>query len=190
MTGYATENWVTANYQPKGDYQPAGNYLTSIPAEYVTETELNEALSGLSGSNVPYVVIDYAGGVGQVIAGDLNNVLNTAKNKESFLAYFYNTSSNLGSYYTLYPFTAVQVTDFGASLSFHYEESSTQHKTVTISCSFNSSTNDYKIENVSTNTHNYLTSIPSEYVTESELEIRLEKIDIPTTDLTGYATEQ
>ena len=183
-----------SNYYTKEEindrYQPRGHYLTRIPEEYVTETELNEALAGLSGSNVPYVVIDYAGGVGQVIAGDLNNVLNTAKNKESFLAYFYNTSSNLGSYYTLYPFTAVQVTDFGASLSFHYEESSTQHKTVTISCSFNSSTNDYKIENVSTNTHNYLTSIPSEYVTESELEIRLEKIDIPTTDLTGYATEQ
>ena len=33
---FATESWVTSNYQPKGDY------LTSIPDEYVTETELND----------------------------------------------------------------------------------------------------------------------------------------------------
>ena len=41
---FATESWVTANYQVKGDYQPAGNYLTSIPSEYVTETELNNSI--------------------------------------------------------------------------------------------------------------------------------------------------
>jgi hypothetical protein len=34
LTGYATEKWVTSNYQPKG------NYLTSVPSEYVTESEL------------------------------------------------------------------------------------------------------------------------------------------------------
>jgi hypothetical protein len=34
LTGYATENWVTSNYQPKG------NYLTSVPSEYITESEL------------------------------------------------------------------------------------------------------------------------------------------------------
>jgi hypothetical protein len=32
--GYATEQWVQENYQPKG------NYLTSIPDEYITEDEL------------------------------------------------------------------------------------------------------------------------------------------------------
>ena len=47
LTGYATESWVTANYQPKGDYQPAGNYLTSIPDEYITESELNKAISNI-----------------------------------------------------------------------------------------------------------------------------------------------
>ena len=36
---------------------------------------------------------------------------------------------------------------------------------------------------------NYLTSIPSEYITETELETRLEKIDIPDTDLSGYYTK-
>lgn len=36
---------------------------------------------------------------------------------------------------------------------------------------------------------NYLTSIPSEYVTETELETRLEKIDIPDTDLSDYYTK-
>lgn len=140
-------------------------------SNYYTKMQIDEIIAGIevSGANIPYVVIDYAGGIGQILAGDLNNVLNTAKNNESFLAYFYNTNSDLGSYYTLYPFTAVQVTDYGASLSFHYEESSTQHKTVTIACSFNSSTSNYTIENVTINTHNYLTSIPSEYITETEL---------------------
>ena len=47
LTGYATESWVSANYQPKGDYQPAGNYLTSIPDEYITESELNKAISNI-----------------------------------------------------------------------------------------------------------------------------------------------
>ena len=60
LTGYATEEWVKAGYQPKGDYltevpagyaktedipakpedigaQPAGSYLTEVPAGYATE---------------------------------------------------------------------------------------------------------------------------------------------------------
>lgn len=45
LTGYATEQWVGENYQVKGDYQPKGNYLTSIPSEYITEGELNDALA-------------------------------------------------------------------------------------------------------------------------------------------------
>lgn len=194
LNGYATETYVANGYVSQPYFQ---NTLTRIEDSfvtdndllnkgYITETELNDAIEGLGGSDIPYVVIDYAGGVGQVIAGDLNSVLNSAKNKESFLAYFYNTSSNLGNYYTLYPFTAVQATDFGASLSFHYEESSTQHKTVSISCSFNSSTSNYKIENVSINTHNYLTSIPSEYITETELNNKGYLTSIPT----DYATKQ
>ena len=44
LTSYATKTWVGNKYQPKGDYQPAGNYLTSIPSEYVTETELETRL--------------------------------------------------------------------------------------------------------------------------------------------------
>lgn len=35
LNGYATENFV------KGYAQPAGNYLTTIPSEYITESELN-----------------------------------------------------------------------------------------------------------------------------------------------------
>ena len=46
---FASESWVTANYQPKGDYQPAGNYLTYIPSEYVTESELETRLEGIGG---------------------------------------------------------------------------------------------------------------------------------------------
>ena len=48
---FATESWVTANYQPKGDYQPAGNYLTSIPSEYITESELETRLEGIGGGS-------------------------------------------------------------------------------------------------------------------------------------------
>lgn len=48
LTNYATKEWVGNKYQPKGNYQPAGNYLTSIPSEYVTETELETRLEGIS----------------------------------------------------------------------------------------------------------------------------------------------
>lgn len=34
LTNYATEAWVSSNYQPKG------NYLTSVPEGYITESEL------------------------------------------------------------------------------------------------------------------------------------------------------
>ena len=38
---FATEEWVSANYQPKA------NYLTEIPSEYITESELETRLEGL-----------------------------------------------------------------------------------------------------------------------------------------------
>lgn len=59
LNGYASENWVTENYQP------AGNYLTSVPSEYITETELNEALAGLGGTDIPTMFIPrgYSGSV-------------------------------------------------------------------------------------------------------------------------------
>ena len=43
LTGYATEEYV------KGYAQPKGNYLTSVPSEYVTEAELEARLEGASG---------------------------------------------------------------------------------------------------------------------------------------------
>lgn len=54
LTGYATEQWVGENYQVKGDYQPAGNYLTSIPSEYVTDGELS-AKNYATKSEIPVI---------------------------------------------------------------------------------------------------------------------------------------
>lgn len=72
-------NFITANYATKSavtteigselsdyndmivnTYQPKGNYLTSVPSEYVTETELNDAIAGLGGSDIPTLFIPNA----------------------------------------------------------------------------------------------------------------------------------
>lgn len=56
IEGLASEAWVSGNYQPKG------NYLTAIPDEYVTDTEL--AAKG-------YATETYVQG----LIGDINSAL-------------------------------------------------------------------------------------------------------------------
>lgn len=60
LTGYATEKWVNEGYQKKGFYareediptkpedigaQPAGNYLTKVPAGYATEDFVRQEIA-------------------------------------------------------------------------------------------------------------------------------------------------
>lgn len=45
LTGYATEEWVGKNYQPKG------NYLTEVPNDYAKKSELPTKVSQLENDN-------------------------------------------------------------------------------------------------------------------------------------------
>lgn len=152
LTGYATEDWVSANYQPKG------NYLTTIPIEYVTETELNDAIAGLGGSDIPYVVFEYKNAMTlTTISGDLQATLNAAKNKQPFLAYFYNTYPAYGKLKTLYPFTNVSVDESGFTLGYHTEVSAT-HKDIIANGSYDTTTGEYSLSNLGIITHSYATT--------------------------------
>ena len=68
---FATEEWVSANYQPKA------NYLTEIPSEYITESELETRLEGLDigSGNVDltgYATEQWVEDKGYVTGGDLD----------------------------------------------------------------------------------------------------------------------
>lgn len=122
LTGYATEQWV----EDKG-------YLTSVPSEYVTETELNEVIANLD-VTIPYVVVKIESGAGSVIAGDIISVRDAKSNNKPCLAYVYNLdeaygmigSFHLCSIQSINPTTAI------TNLIYHTELGTT-HKTVLLS---------------------------------------------------------
>ncbi len=54
LDGYATEAWTIENFQPIGDYQSAGNYLTESDLDgYATEDYVDDATAGLA----PHILI-------------------------------------------------------------------------------------------------------------------------------------
>lgn len=201
LSDYATETWVGNHYQPKG------SYLTSVPSEYVTESELNDAIAGLGGGDVPYVVIEYKNAMTLTpISGDLQATLNAAKNKQPFLAYFYNTYATYGKQRTLYPFTYVTVEASGFSLQYHTEIGSV-HKDIVINGSYDTTTGEYSLDNtLGQASHSYATTtqlnskqdtlvsgtniktINGESILGSG-NIIIEGGSGGSTDLTGYATE-
>jgi hypothetical protein len=192
--GYATEQWVEEQeYAPLSDVNYLGMLVSSkqstipdldeirtgaalgktaiqqIPSEYITETELNDALANIGGgSDIPYVVIKYANPSLNVLSGDLDAVVNAIKNNKPYLAYFYNTYSTYGQNRWLYQFTLCYADNTSFSLSYHTEISSV-HKDIIINGSFDNTTQKYKLGSLAQTSHNYITSIPSEYITETEL---------------------
>lgn len=126
LTDYYTKTESDTKYQPKG------NYLTSIPSEYVTETEL-------TGKN-------YAT---KTEVNSKQNQLVSGTNIKTI-----NGESILGS-------GNIQIKGGSADLEGYATEQWVEDK-------------------------GYLTSIPSEYVTETELEARLENVEV---DLTNYYTK-
>lgn len=179
---YAEKQWV----EDKG-------YLKEIPEEYITETELadknyvdtsylngelegyaklsyvDDALANIGGgSDIPYVVIKYVNPTLSVLSGDLDAVVNAIKNKEPYLAYFYNTYSAYGGNKWIYQFTLCYADNTSFSLSYHTEFGSV-HKDISINGKFDSATQKYTLTTIGAANHNYLTSIPEEYITETEL---------------------
>lgn len=126
LTDYYTKTESDTKYQPKG------NYLTSIPSEYVTETEL-------TGKN-------YAT---KTEVNSKQNQLVSGANIKTI-----NGESILGS-------GNIEIKGGSADLEGYATEQWVEDK-------------------------GYLTSIPSEYVTETELETRLENVEV---DLTNYYTK-
>lgn len=153
-----------ANYQPKGDY------LTSIPSEYITETELNDTLE------------DY------VTDTDLTSTLENYQPKGDYLISIpseYVTESELGNVLNDY----VTETDLNTTLEDYQPKgnylTSIPSEYVTED-ELNNTLNNYQqkgdyVTNGELNTTltnyqpkgEYLTSIPSEYVTDNELNTTL-----------------
>ena len=82
--GYATETYVSNNYQPKGDY------LTSVPSEYVTETELNDAIAGLGGGeSVAYLIVkeNSSENTYSYVGGSFEDVVNAYNNNKPYFIY-------------------------------------------------------------------------------------------------------
>lgn len=101
ITGIENEfgNYYTKS-QSDSKYQPKGNYLTSIPSEYVTETELNDAIAELGGSDIPYIVVqDEGNGTFSITSGDLQSVFDAYNNNKPYLIYLPNGIS--AGYYSL-----------------------------------------------------------------------------------------
>ena len=143
--------------------------IQEIPSEYITETELNEALANIGGgSDIPYVVIKYAMPLFDILSGDLDAVVNAIKNKEPYLAYFYNGYGTYGQTGWYYQLTLCYANKSSFSLSYHTEVTNV-HKDIKLSGLFNEDTQKYELTDITEVNHKYLTSIPEEYITETEL---------------------
>lgn len=166
LAGYATETWVGNHYQPKG------SYLTSVPSEYVTETELNDALAGL-GSDVPYVCFLLSqNGVRNDYIGDLQAVIEAVKNKSPYFAYAYSGDdpndygSDIAPSRTLIPLTATYNNNEGmigyrtGYFGYHTDmggDDNYPHLDVKINFKYNSSTNSYILNGISKTLHKFIT---------------------------------
>ena len=153
LNGYATETYVSDNYQVKG------NYLTSVPSEYITETELNDAIAGLGGSDVPYVVMTTESATSTTLqyTGDLNGVINAVKNKTPYNAYFYNKATYYGVRYALYEvdFVYYDSTDDNGIFYVHSEGGGGQHRVNNLPFTFDGE--NYQLGNISYTVENYAT---------------------------------
>lgn len=167
LNGYATETYVSNNYQPKGDY------LTSVPSEYITETELNDAIAGLSGNDIPYVCILLNQNAIKEYVGDLQAVIEAVINKTPYLAYartfedLNDYGTDLGPSRTTIPLTATYNNNEGSSgyktgnFGYHTELSGNSlrpHLDVKINFKYDNTTESYILTTISKVIHNYLTS--------------------------------
>lgn len=202
LTGYATETWVGNHYQPKG------SYLTSVPSEYVTETELT-AKNYATKSEIPTIPTNISAFTNDVGYATENYIIEYFQPKGNYL-------TSVPSEYV----TETELTNKGYATTTQLNSkqdkliSGTNIKTI----NGNSILGGGNIELVTDLTgyatetwvlnKGYLTSIPSEYVTETELTSKnyATKSEIPTiptnvssfnndsgyitnSALNGYATE-
>jgi hypothetical protein len=187
LTGYATEQWV----EGKG-------YLTGVPSEYVTDDELNEAIAGLGGTDIPTVVIsngDANSTTPRVTGGDLDAVINAISENAPYIAYFVNVGTKYGVSGKKY---LIQAADFNAvnntgALYYHTEIDGGNHMDVQIF--FRKENDVYTVFNITRQYHYYqeqLTSGVNIKTINGNSILGSGDLTIEgggTTDLSGYVTE-
>ena len=133
------------------NYQPKGNYLTSVPSEYVTETELND--KGYI-TSIPTDVVR---------VNELNASLSAYQPKGDYVT---DAQLNNKGYLTSIPSEYINETELNNALVDYAKKSdipSNVPTDVVTESELNDALKNYQPKG------NYLTSIPSEYVTETEL---------------------
>ena len=160
LTGYAKQDWVSQNF------------ISVIPSEYITETELNTALS----SYYTKTQIDNKGYLTAIPAEYVTDTeLNTSLN-----SYYTKTQIDNKGYLTVIPSEYVTDTELSTSLNSYYTKTQIDNKgyltaipseyvtDTELSTSLNSYYTKTQIDN-----KGYLTAIPAEYVTDTELNTSL-----------------
>lgn len=221
LTGYATEQWVENNFATNEyvdselsnknyvtqEWVEQQGYLTSVPDEYITESELEEELK-----NIDYSLPTIKVTENETIEGDVEGVINAVINKEdcNFLWLNGNTLMKASSVYTTDSVTYIRgnfyytsgdravrrMVDVSKTAPYTINVSALQYASVPVDNLTSTSkvlplsANQGRVlnEKITTISNNYvtqewieeqgyLTNIPDEYVTESELDIKLDEID-------------
>lgn len=120
LSDYYTKGETDNKYQPKGNYLTSipeeyvtdseltekgyateqwvedKGYLKEIPEEYITETELNEALANIGGG-IPYLWVTYNETDGYKYIGSFTDVIDAIVSQKPFIVY---VPSGIHNYYT------------------------------------------------------------------------------------------
>ena len=160
LTGYAKQDWVSQNF------------ISVIPSEYITETELNTALSS-------YYTKTQIDNKGYLTAIPVEYVTETELNT-SLNSYYTKTQIDNKGYLTVIPSEYVTDTELSTSLNSYYTKTQIDNKgyltaipvEYVTETELNTSLNSYYTKTQIDN-KGYLTVIPSEYVTDTELSTSL-----------------
>lgn len=147
---YYTKEESDNRFQPKG--------------EYVTDDELNEALAGLGGTDIPTVVIsngDANSTTPTVTSGDLDAVINAISENTPYIAYFVNVGTRFGSSGKKY---LIQAADFNAvnnTGSFHYHTEINGGNHMDVQIFFRKENDSYVVFNITRYYHYYQEQLTS-----------------------------
>lgn len=145
--------------------------------DYYTKTEVDNIIANIggvapSGESIPYVVITakYLGYPPTVMAGDLNAALTALINNQPHEIYFYNQNSNYGYNGMVYKMQSYYFwTSSNEGNMYYHTEVGTTHSDISVKFTYDTTTETFALQSVGYLQHNYLTSVPAQYITETEL---------------------